>query len=166
MTLEEMKEHMPTRPVELDRLDAFVGTWEGDGEAECAFLEESEQPVRTTGTCTTKWEGDDWYLVSDCVFTMADMEPMKAKETWTYDSKAKVYRSTWVDSMGSIGIGTGKYHQNTNTWKMRGCAYGPHGKVTTQGTVKFIDDDTMEWTYSESMWGMTHMEIKGTSRRR
>jgi len=47
MTIEQMKQQMPQRPAELDRLDAFVGKWQGEGEAKFAFL---DTPLRITGT--------------------------------------------------------------------------------------------------------------------
>ena len=99
---------------------------------------------------------------------MEGFDPMHGMETWMYDAKSKKYRSTWVDSMGSIGIGEARYKEKTGTWHMRAKGRGPHGKTTMKGTAKLIDANTMEWTWSEHMMGglMKTMEMTGTSRRR
>jgi hypothetical protein len=165
MTVEEMKEHMPTRPAELDRLNAFVGKWQDEGEIHCSFL--VEDTVKTTGTNEYAWEGDGWYLVNLGTFTMPGVSDMKAMGTWTYDTHAKVYRSTWVDSMGTVGTGTGKYHADQNKWTMKFKSYGPHGKTCGKSMVKLIDDDTMKWEWCEYTWGglVKVMEMTGTSHR-
>jgi len=97
MTVDEMKAQMPKRPAELDRLNAFVGKWKGEGEARFAMLDE---PLKVTGTSEAKWEGDKWYLVGRGVMRMADFPETQGMETWCYDLHAKKYRSTFVDSMG------------------------------------------------------------------
>jgi hypothetical protein len=100
MTVAEMKAQMPKRPGELDRLNAFVGKWQMEGEANFAMLDE---PVKITGTSESKWEGDKWYVVGRGVMKMADFPETQGMETWTYDIHAKKYRSTFVDSMGMSG---------------------------------------------------------------
>lgn len=165
MTMEDMKAMQPQRPAELDALNAFVGDWESEGEMKFSFLEE---PIKSTGTNSAHWEGDNWYLVSDDVFGMGEMGTMHAHSTWTYDAKTKRYRSTWVDSMGSTGIGQGWYNDEDRSWRMKATSFGPHGKSTMGGTVTFVDDDTMTWTWTEYMFGglMKTVEMSGTSRRK
>lgn len=165
MTMEEMKSMMPPRPVELDRLDAFAGEWDVEGEMTMAMI---DGPIKTSGSNEAHWEGNRRYLVNRGKFGMGDLDPMEAIETWTYDAHSKIYRSTWVDSMGSVGLGTGRYNEKTGTWAMRAKAHGPFGATDMKGTVKFIDDDTMEWTWSEYMFCglLKTTEMKGISRRR
>ncbi len=165
MTVEEMKAMMPERPVELDKLNAFVGEWEFTGEANFAFLEE---PLQASGTNEAHWEGDNRFIVSRGVFTMGGLGEMTGHETWTYDTHSKKYRSTWTDSMGAVGFGESRYDEKTNTWFMKATSHGPFGKSTMGGTVKFLDADTMEWTWNEYMMGglMKVSEMKGTSRRK
>ena len=165
MTIEDMKAMMPQRPAELDKLNAFAGKWEFTGEAKMAGLDEV---LKTSGTNEANWEGDDWYLVSRGTFTMGELGEMQGLETWTYDAHSKKFRSTWTDSMGSVGTGTAKYNEKTNTWHIKATSHGPFGKSTIRGQVKFIDDNTMEWSWNEyAMGGLINtMEMSGTSRRR
>jgi len=162
MTIEEMKAQMPQRPAELDRLDAFAGKWEYTGEATMAMLDE---PLKTSGTGESHWEGDNWYLVGRSTFAMEPFGEHQGLETWTYDTHSKKYRSTWVDSMGMTGTGEGTYHADTDTWHMKATSYGPWGKSTMKGWLKFTDPDTMEWEWSEHQGLMKVMEMKGTGKR-
>ncbi len=165
MTIEEMKSMMPQRPAELDKLNAFAGRWEFTGEAKMAGL---DQVLKSSGTNEAKWEGDGWYLVSRGVFKLEDLGEMQGVETWTYDAHSKKFRSTWVDSMGSVGAGTARHDDKTNTWYMRATSHGPFGKTWIKGQVRSVDDNTMEWDWAEyAMWGFFKtMEMSGTSRRR
>ena len=165
MTMEEMKADMPQRPAELDHLNAFVGQWEMEGETKMAGLEEV---LKTQGTSDIKWHGDKWFLVGHWNFNMGDLGDITGIETWTYDVKCKKFRSTWTDSMGSIGMGTARYDEKTRTWQMRAKSYGPFGTTTGKGHVKMVDDNTMEWTWTEYAMGglLKTMEITGTNRRK
>lgn len=165
MTIEQMREMTPERPVELDRLNAFVGTWDMEGEARMAGMKEA---IKTTGTQEWKWDGDGWFLVSRAEFTMEGLEGMTGVENWTYDTHSKVYRSTWVDSMGTVGTGVSRYNERTREWRMTAKSHGPFGPSTMRGWMKFTDDDTMEWSMSEYYFlGLFKvMEMKGVSRRR
>ena len=51
MTMEDMKQMMPKRPVELDLLNPFVGTWESTGEMKFTGLDEV---IQATGTMESK----------------------------------------------------------------------------------------------------------------
>jgi len=162
MTLDEMKAQMPQRPAELDRLNAFVGKWQGEAEGRFAMLDE---PVKMTGTSEAKWDGDRWFVVSRGVMRMADFPETQGMELWTYDVGAKKYRSYFVDSIGMSGMSEARYDEKTNTWHMTSDSYGAWGKSRYTGTLKFTDPDTMEWSMTENMGLMKVMEMKGTSRR-
>ena len=162
MTVAEMKDKMPKRPAELDRLNAFVGKWQGDGEARFTMLDE---PLKFTGTSESKWEGDKWYVVGRAVMKMADFPETQALETWTYDINAKKYRSTFVDSMGMTGMGEARYDEQAKTWHMTANSYGPWGQSQMNGTLRFINADTMEWNMTECMGLTKIMDMKGTSKR-
>ena len=162
MTIEEMKAEMPKRPVELDRLDAFVGTWEYSGEMTFAMLDE---PLKVTGTSEGKWDGNRWFLVNRSVMNMEHFDQSVALETWTYDIKTKKYRSNCVDSMGMIGSGVSSYDEKTDTWKMKATSYGPWGKSSMKGWFKFTSADTMEWWFAVYQDLMQTMEMSGTGRR-
>lgn len=165
MSIEEMKAAMPQRPAELDKLNVFIGQWEFEGETKFCGL---DQVLKSSGTNEAKWDGDGWFLVSRGLFSMGELGEMTGVETWTYDTHDKVYRSTWVDTMGSIGTGVIRHDEKTNTWRVRATSHGPFGKTTGKGKVQLIDDDTMEWTWTEyAMGGLVKtMEMSGTSRRK
>lgn len=166
MTMDEMKHMKPERPTAaLAHLNHFAGHWVGEGEMTMAGLDEV---IKSTSSMDGRWEGDGWYLVINGTFKMGELGEMKATETWTYDTHDKLYRSTWVDSMGSVGTGKSTYDESTRTWKMTAVSHGPFGKTTMKGTAKMIDDNTMEWTWAEYAMGglMKTMEMKGTNRRR
>ena len=165
MTVEEMKAMMPQRPAELDKLNAFAGRWEFKGEANMAFLEE---PLPASGTGESQWDESGWFMVGNSVFRMQGFDDMRGHDTWTYDTHSKKFRSTWVDSMGSTGTGTARFNEKTNTWTMRATSYGPHGKTMMKGCITVIDDDTMEWCWTEYAMGglMKTMEMCGTSKRK
>jgi len=165
MTIDEMKAMMPKRPAELDHLNMFVGDWSFDGEAKMAGLEE---PLKTTGTNSAHWEGNDWYLISNGIFKMGDFDEMKGHETWTYDTNAKCFRSSWVDSMGATGAGQAWYYPDKKKWKMRATSHTPFGTTNMKGEVTIVDENTMEFSMKETtMWGLiTTMEWKGTSTRK
>lgn len=165
MTIEELKAMMPKRPAELDHLNMFAGDWTFEGEAKMAGL---DQPLKTTGTNSAHWEGNNWYLVSTGIFKMDEFDEMHGLETWTYDSNSKCYRSSWFDSMGTAGYGRGWYDEGDKTWTMKATSYGPHGTSSMKGTVTFTDANTMEWSMTESVMGglITVMEMKGTSKRK
>ena len=165
MTIEEMKAMMPNRPVELDQLNAFVGTWDHTGFATMAGLGE---PVATTCESEVRWEGDGWYMVDGATCTMAGFDAVGMNAVWAYDSRARVFRTNWVDAMGSFGVGTMRYDKKTDTWHMEGRSYKPFGTVTGKGTVKFLAADTREWVWTEYAMGglIKTMEMRSMAKRR
>lgn len=162
MTVAQMKEQMPKRPAELDRLNDFVGNWKADGEAKFAMLDE---PLKVTGTSQIEWAGDRWYIVGRATMTMEHFGDTQALETWTYDMHDKKFRSTWVDSMGMTGTGESTRADKDGTWHMTATSYGPWGKSTMTGSMRFTDPNTMEWSWVECQGLMKIMEMKGTSKR-
>jgi len=164
MTIEELKQMIPPRPAELDLLNDFVGKWESSGEVRFAGLDEV---LKTSSSSEIKWEGDGWYLVEHGNFHMDEFGDMEGLATWVYDSGAKVFRNTWVDSMGGFSVGTAKYDEKTRTWHMKSTNYSSMGKSKGSGTARFVDDDTMEWDYSEHAMGglIKVMEMTGTGNR-
>lgn len=165
MTIEDMKAMTPKRPAELDHLNMFVGKWQYEGTMEFGGSEES---IKSTGTSDTEWGPGKWYLLSDSLWNMEGFDPMHGHEVWTYDVKAKKFRSVWTDTMGAMGYGTSKYNPETKTWKMHAVSHGPMGKSTMNGTVTFVDDNTMKFEAKEkAMFGLvTVMEWEGTATRK
>jgi hypothetical protein len=162
MTIEQMKAEMPKRPAALDRLEPFVGRWQGQGEARFAMLDE---PLKISGTGEVKWEGDRWYLVGHSLLKMEQFPDTQGLETWTYDIHAKKYRSTFVNSMGMLGMAESRYDEKTDTWHFTGTCYEPWGKMQMKGTLRLIDADTLEWKMTEYMGLTKTVEMSGTDKR-
>jgi len=162
MTIEEMKAHMPKRPVELDRLNAFVGTWEHEGVAKFSCL---DQPLKTSGRSEIKWEGNRWYLVGNGEMKMENFDDTRMSEMWTYDIHAKKYRSSWADSMGMMGSGSGTFDPITGTWHMTAVNHTPWGTSSMKGKMRFLDDNTTEWSCEEYMGLQKILEMSGKSKR-
>lgn len=164
ITIEKMREMTPPRPVELDKLDVFVGKWKITGETEMAILEEV---VKTFGSGETKWNHNRTFLIGNYTFNMEGLDSMEAHETWTYDAHTGKYRSTWTDSMGATGTGVSWIDEKTNTWYTKAKSHGPMGATTMKGWVKIIDENTMKWVWTEYAMGglIKTMEMKGISKR-
>jgi hypothetical protein len=163
MTMEDLKAKMPKRPAELDKLNAFVGTWDAEGECKMTGLEET---LKVTGTSEIKWADNNWYLVEHGTFKMGDLDEMQGAGAWTYDTHAKKYRNIWVDTTGSMGAGKARYDEKTDTWHFCGTSHGPWGKTWGKGHMKFVDEKTMEWSFTEYSGLCKTMEMTGTSRKR
>lgn len=164
MTIEDLKAMKPQRPAELDKLNVFTGKWQATGEAKLSGL---DQVLKSSGTSQGQWEGDGWYLVNHNTVHMDELGDMSAIETWTYDVHSDKYRSTWVDSMGSVGTGVAWLDDDTNTWHVKATSHGPMGKSTMKGKARVVDDNTIEWEWAEyTFFGLFKtMEMKGTSRK-
>ncbi len=160
MTIEQMKEKMPKRPA--DQLNAFVGQWKSEGEANFAML---DKPVKFTGTEQSEWGGDRWYLVGRGTMTMEHFGETQEMEIWTYDVHDKKFRTAWVDSMGMMETGESTYSEKDKTWYMSAASHGPWGKAYMKGTVRFTDPNTMEWSIEEWEGLMKTMTMKCTSKR-
>lgn len=164
MTIEDLKAMKPQRPAELKELNAFTGHWTWKGTATMAGL---DQPLTFDGTSDVTWEGDGWYLVSRETGNMQEMGETKGMGTWTYDTHAGKYRTTWVDSMGMVGMGTVKHESGSDVWHVKAKSYGPFGTSTAKGTITFTGPDSMQWSWKEyAFWGlMKVMELDGTGTR-
>lgn len=164
MTIEEMKAMTPERPAELDRLNFLIGTWEGTGEVAFGWL---DCPLKITSRSTIGWELDNMVLVEHAEFSMEELGDMKGVSTWTYDAGSGKYRTFWIDSMGGSSTGTARYREKTNTWHFKAKINSAHGTMSGKGTMKMVDDDTMEWTWNESaLMGMMKISaFSGTMQR-
>lgn len=164
MTIEDIRTMRPERPQELDKLNAFVGRWEWSGEATIGGL---DRTLKFTGRNEARWEGDGWYLVSREVGNMEELGETQGMAIWAYDAHGKKFRTTWVDTMGTTGASKAWHDEKTDTWHMRTTGYGPFGKTSAKGDIKFTDPDTMVWHWTEYAMGglIKGMELTGTSRR-
>lgn len=156
----------PERPAELDQLNMFVGKWVGAGEL---TMPGSDEVVTAKGQSTASWAAGGWVLIEEAEETVGDEGITKGVAMWTWDPKAKKFRTAWLNDHGEISHGTATYDAATRTWHMRGEGHNPYTGVCSigEGTARFVDDHTLEWSYTA--WGPWKLkklaEMKGTSRR-
>jgi hypothetical protein len=163
MTVQEMKNHIPERPIETDRLADWIGTWQSEGTAKFASL---DRALNFSGTERVQWGPDKWFITAEGDGTMEELGSLKSLETWTYDMKSNVYRSTWTDNQGHSGYGTATFEPTTRTWHITGTMFGPHGKTCGKGKATFVTNDTIEWTWTEYAFLSEVATFAGSSQRR
>ena len=100
----------PPRPAELDRLDMFVGSWEGTAEI---MMPGADEAMTSTGKNEATWELDKRFLVSKLNLDMGEHGTMEGLEVWTWDNKAKTYRTWWFSSMGDAAQATARYDEES-----------------------------------------------------
>ena len=66
--------NQPPRPAELDRLEAFVGTWKADVEV---TMPGSDDVHTSSGQNTTRWAADKWMLTENWEHAMGKNDTMK-----------------------------------------------------------------------------------------
>lgn len=85
---------MPTPQKEHDWLKQFVGEWESEGEG---TMGPGQPAMQCKGTMSTRMLGGFW-MISDIKGDMMGA-PVQAVHTVGYDTQAKKYIGTWVDSV-------------------------------------------------------------------
>jgi hypothetical protein len=136
-------------PAELDHLNMFVGEWESTG----TMVMEGQPPMTSTGKASYKWDADKRFLLGEESWTDSEMGTFHGTGTWTWDSSAGKYRAWWFSGMGMVGEGTSCYCPDTRTWCMKACSRDlvEGNKTVGKGTMRFVDDRTVEWHFTEYM---------------
>jgi len=168
MNAETMKQMRPPRPLELEHLAVLIGKWDTSAETRMICLN-MILPVR--GVTENSWAGDGWCMIERGEYEMGELGTIHETGVWTWDSKGKRF-STWrCDSFGGTRIGTAKFDEASRTWTLKAKRHGSWGSSTDRGTIKIVDDNTLEWTWDEwSGWDPLRLfkmaEFRGTSRRK
>jgi len=164
MSIEQIKAMQPVRPPQLDRLDMLLGKWETSGEVRMTVL---DGVLSTSGSNEATWAMDKRFLVDRADLNMGELGAMTGMSIWTWDPTVRKYRMWWFDSFGETSEATASYNETTRTWHMkaRGQKYG-HA-TTGKGTLRQIDENTLEWTWKEyAGLGLIKLaDMKGISRR-
>ena len=98
MTLEDLRGMRPERPAALDELDRFVGSWAWEGTMKMTGLDE---PLKVSGKSEVKWAGDKWFLQIQESASIQELGNSEGTRIWSYDAKAKKFRSSWVEMLHS-----------------------------------------------------------------
>lgn len=162
---ESIRSMSPKKTPQLASLSCFEGTWETKALTEILCL---GQRFDVRGTTENRWEGDGWYLVERGSYDMGEFGTVHEIGIWTWDDKAKRYRTWRFDTFGGTRFGTAKFDEATRTWSLRAKRRSSWGNTIDRGTIKVVDDRTLEWKWEEwSTWDPLRLfkmaEFSGTS---
>ncbi|MCO6436751.1 MAG: DUF1579 family protein [Phycisphaerae bacterium] len=162
VTMEELKQMRPQRPVELDHLGAFVGTWESEATMTFAGMDE---PITGKGHETMEWACDGWCLLGKGEYEMGDIGKMHTVSIWSYDAKADKYRMYMANDYGETESGMATYDPAEKEWDMWSKARTPHGHMANSGEITMVADGKMQWEFTarDAFWRFKIMEGSGIS---
>lgn len=156
----------PARASELDALQPLVGKWKAEYEMKIAG---SDEVIRSTGTNEISWGIGNRYLVESMTVDMGEGKQMQGMGLWTWDPKAKRFRTWWNDDWTGYGQGSAKYCADCRCFCFKGQSHNMAMGMSTVGSgcMQLVDDNTMKWCWKERIpWTpFTIMEMCGTSRR-
>ena len=164
MSVEQISQYQPERPAELDRLDMFLGEWETTGTIDLAML---DGPSATSGRNRAEWTLDGYILEDKADLDMGPFGRMKGTTLWTYDPAIDRYRMWWFDTMGETSAVVATFDEARQTWRMKAAGQKYGRRTSGRGTIRRIDDNTLEWTWDEaSASGLIRFaKMRGISRR-
>lgn len=163
----------PQRPEpapELKQLDRFVGTWTGDAEMIGPMAAEikkamgmpADEKLTYPGGGTWTWAMDGMFLKMDGWHSMGEGSKMNMIEYIMWDPKMRKFRSFYLSDWGEAGDGTMTPSADGNSFTTTARMVDAKGNTSSgSGTMRFIDNNTLEWTWKES----SGMEFRGTSKR-
>ena len=156
----------PSPAPEMAKLSRFIGTWSGSAEmVEPSPEDADEMPESFAGGGTMEWAFDGMALTGEGWYERGPDEKVHYVEYWSWDPKAKRYRIWSMSDWGETGSGWMKFDPDGNTMRGKFTAHDAEGnKKGGCSTMTFVDDNTMDWTYTEKS-RMGKMKFKGTSRR-
>lgn len=165
----------PTPGPEILKLSRLVGTWSGTAEMVTPSPEEmkagmpegseEEMPSSFAGGGTFEWDLGGMFLTGTSWHEMGPNERVNYIEFWTWDAKAKKYRTWYFSDWGEFGVGTAEFEPDGDTLTMKSTSTGPEGKTRRgKGTMRFEGDGAYKWCWSEK-GPDGKMEFKGTSTR-
>lgn len=162
---EQIKYMLPPRAVELDRLEMLLGDWTIEAEVAMVVM---DAPMQATGGSKAVWSLDRRMVVEHVDLDMGPFGTMTGMSIWSWDPSIREYRRWWFGSFGDTFETIATYNEATQTWHLRGKGQ-KFGHITSgRGTLRRIDDDTLEWTWKEyAFLGMFQIaDMKGISRRK
>jgi hypothetical protein len=166
---------MPKKPApapELAKLNCFVGTWTGTAEMDVPGPAEAEKgkgdaakPMTFKGGGKYEWALDGMFLKCEGWHDMGEGQKATYVSYIGWDAKAKKYCHTYVSDWGEIGEGWMMLDADGTTFRAETESVDAKGqKSSGEGVMKFVDDKTIEWTWTESMPG-GKMKLHGTDRK-
>lgn len=160
---------------EMAKLGRMVGSWSGTAEIVSPSPEamkemmpegSDEMPSSFAGGWKTGWALGGMFLYGHGWHEMGEEQKVNYFEYWTWDPKAKKYRTWFFSDWGESGRGWATFDPDGDTIRMKAHWHDAQGASKRgEGTMTFVDNDTIDWTWSER-GPMGKMEFKGTSKRK
>lgn len=165
---------MPKKPApapEMQKLARLAGNWTSNWEMVKPTAEEMKKmmpDMPCSGKGTGKYElGWGGMVLKGTMSSEMGKDKMNMEEEWMWDAQAKKYRTFWRSDWNEMGSGWA-WWCGDNCICMSARYYSPMhgGEVNGEGCMKLVDNDTMDFCWKEKgLFGMTMMEMKGTSKR-
>lgn len=154
----------PPRPAELDKLDAWVGTWNSTAEM-CM----GGKTMKMSGKSTVAWDCDKHVLVERATQDMEGMGTSCSVILYGWDADKCDYKVAYFSSMGEGNMGHMKWDEKKGAFTMRAKGKNPmtHQTTTFEMEIRMPDSNTMNFCFAE--WDGLHLkkmgEGKGTAKR-
>ena len=144
---------------ELKRLDAFVGKWNTEGQAQASPYGPAG---KLTAVDTFEWFTGGFFMSHHWDARQGAVQ-IKGMEMIGYDSRAKVYTSRFFDNAGNSGTFKATVQGNVWTWTGESEVAGKPLKERCTATVVSADVLTNKCEYSTdgAKW-LTNFELKST----
>ncbi len=164
----------PDPAAELARLEPLVGTWAGTAEMVEPSVEEMrkhlpegapEIPSTFEGQWKSEWVMGGMFLRMQGWHQMGEDQRMNFLEFYTWDPKVKKYRGLSMTDWGEYGRSWMELEQDGKTYEISAEYTDANGAAKRgRGEMILLDEDTLEWTWTEQ-GPHGKMKFKGTSRR-
>lgn len=164
----------PSQPPEMKVFAPLIGTWTGTAEMIEPSAEEmkkhmppgSPEPQMTyAGGGTYKWDINDLYVHAEGWHDMGEGEKAHYHELIGWNPVKKMYHSWYVSDYGERGDGWMTASADGMKFTVKTSGLGMGGKPAKgEGTMTIVDDNTVEWTWTEN-GAMGRMKMKGTMKK-
>ena len=165
----------PAQSAEVKKLSRLAGSWTGTAEMVSPSAEEmqavmpegSNEKVQTTFAFGGKldWALGGLFLKGEGWYEMGEGLKANYVEYWTWDPKAQKYRIWSFTDWGESSAGWAKFTDANTMWMESEGWDGEGYKMSSTGTMTFVDDNTHNWTITMKSDQTGKMVMKGTAKK-
>jgi hypothetical protein len=125
-------------------------------------------PKTFAGGGTSMWAMDGMAIREDGWYQMSKDEKVNYVSHVVWNPRRRCFEGQYTDNWGNHGTSTMKMCDDGDSFTMTARETDVDGVTTkSRGTMRFIDNDTMEWSYSMlGPFGIEMMQLEGTSYRK
>jgi hypothetical protein len=170
--MEEMNKPVPAP--ELAKLQPWIGNWSGTAEMVSPSPEEmkkmmppgsKEMPKSMAGAEKVEWALGGMFLKSEGWHDMCEGQRENYVHYAAWDAAAKKYHGWYFSDWGNTGESWMTMDADGKTYHMTEKAMDAKGQASTgEGMMTFVDDKTIDWTYTMN-GPQGKMKLKGTSKK-